>query len=115
MDWFDELQRVSTSPETAARIRRARGELDVTALASRVAWVTVPVARQERSHGRAHPLPTMRGTRPHHRAVLAGSTAGPVEHLKTGCVNNHWLTPLAETLATAQPKPTPAAIQLASA
>src|SRR5829696_8620874 len=25
-----------------------------------------------------------------------GSTAGPVEHLKTGCVNNHWLTPLAE-------------------
>ena len=37
MDWFDELQRVSTTPETAARIRRARGELDVTALASRVA------------------------------------------------------------------------------
>lgn len=24
------------------------------------------------------------------------STDGPVEHLKTGCVNNHWLTPLAE-------------------
>jgi hypothetical protein len=24
------------------------------------------------------------------------STAGPIEHLKTGCVNNHWLTPLAE-------------------
>ena len=39
MDWFDALQRRSTSPETAARIRRARGELDVTALASRV---TVP-------------------------------------------------------------------------
>ena len=37
MDWFDELQRVSTTPETAARIRRVRGELDVTALASRVA------------------------------------------------------------------------------
>lgn len=37
MDWFDELQRVSTSPETAARIRRARAEVDVTALASRVA------------------------------------------------------------------------------
>jgi pimeloyl-ACP methyl ester carboxylesterase/DNA-binding CsgD family transcriptional regulator len=36
MDWFDELQRVSTSPETAARIRRARGEVDVTALAERV-------------------------------------------------------------------------------
>jgi hypothetical protein len=25
-----------------------------------------------------------------------GSTDGPVEHLKTGCINNHWLTPLAE-------------------
>jgi hypothetical protein len=36
------------------------------------------------------------------------STAGPVEHLKTGCVNNHWLTPPAETLAHAQPDPTPA-------
>jgi hypothetical protein len=31
-----------------------------------------------------------------------GSTAGPVEHVKTGCVNNHWLTPLVETLAPAQ-------------
>jgi hypothetical protein len=26
------------------------------------------------------------------------STDGPVDHLKTGCVNNHWLTPLAETV-----------------
>jgi hypothetical protein len=32
-----------------------------------------------------------------------GSTAGPVEHLKTGCVNHHWLTPLAEMLQTARP------------
>jgi hypothetical protein len=38
-----------------------------------------------------------------------GSTAGPVEHLKIGCVNNHWLTPLAETIASAQPELTPAA------
>ena len=38
------------------------------------------------------------------------STAGPVEHLRTGCVNNHWLTPLAETLAGARPSPAPAAI-----
>ncbi len=38
-----------------------------------------------------------------------GGTAGPVEHLKTGCVNHHWLTLLAETLAGAQPDPTPAA------
>jgi hypothetical protein len=44
-----------------------------------------------------------------------GSTDGPVEHLKTGCVNNHWLTPPAETLAGARPDPIPAAAQLASA
>jgi DNA-binding CsgD family transcriptional regulator len=41
MEWFDELQRVSTSPETAARIRRARGKVDVTALAGRVAAPTL--------------------------------------------------------------------------
>jgi acylglycerol lipase len=35
-----------------------------------------------------------------------GSIAGPVEHLKTECINQHWLTPLAETLAGAQPDPT---------
>ena len=38
-----------------------------------------------------------------------GSTAGPVEHLRIGCVNNHWLTPLAEAIARAQPDPSPAA------
>ena len=27
------------------------------------------------------------------------STDGPIEHFKTGCVNNHWLTPLAQTVA----------------
>jgi hypothetical protein len=27
------------------------------------------------------------------------STDGPVEHLKTSCVNNHWLTPRAEMVA----------------
>ena len=37
------------------------------------------------------------------------STAGSVEHLQTGCVNNHWLTPLAETVASAQPDLAPAA------
>jgi hypothetical protein len=31
------------------------------------------------------------------------STAGPIEHLKTGCVNNHWLTPLAEMVEGARP------------
>ena len=32
-----------------------------------------------------------------------GSTDGPVEHLKTGCVNNHWLTPLAEMVQRERP------------
>jgi hypothetical protein len=32
-----------------------------------------------------------------------GSTDGPVEHLKTGCVNNHWLTPLAEMVERERP------------
>jgi hypothetical protein len=40
-----------------------------------------------------------------------GSTAGPVEHLKTVCVNHHWLTPLAETLGGAELDPTRAATQ----
>jgi len=40
-----------------------------------------------------------------------GSTAGPVEHPKIGCVSHHWLTPLAETLAGAQPDHIPAAAQ----
>jgi hypothetical protein len=26
------------------------------------------------------------------------STDGPIEHLKTGCVHNHWLTPRVETV-----------------
>jgi hypothetical protein len=40
-----------------------------------------------------------------------GSTDGPVEHLKTGCVNQHWLTPPAETLATSGPVTAPAATE----
>jgi len=36
MAWFDEIQRTSASPETAARIWEARGALDVTDLAARV-------------------------------------------------------------------------------
>jgi hypothetical protein len=43
------------------------------------------------------------------------STAGPVEHLVTGCINHHWLTPRAETLAGGRIDPTVAASQLASA
>jgi hypothetical protein len=44
-----------------------------------------------------------------------GSTAGPVEHLKIGCVNHHWLTPLAETITSTQLHPTRAATQPAPA
>ncbi len=40
-----------------------------------------------------------------------GGTAGPVEHVRVGCDNNHWLTPLAETVASAQPDPSPAAAE----
>jgi hypothetical protein len=36
-----------------------------------------------------------------------GSNAGPVEHLKTGCVNHRWLMPLAETLAVPRPPSRP--------
>jgi hypothetical protein len=39
------------------------------------------------------------------------STAGPVEHVKIGCVNNHRLTPPAETVAGAGSEPTPAAVE----
>jgi hypothetical protein len=48
------------------------------------------------------------------RFRLSG-TAGLVEHVKTGCVNPHWLTLLAETLAGTQPDPTPAAAEPAPA
>jgi pimeloyl-ACP methyl ester carboxylesterase/DNA-binding CsgD family transcriptional regulator len=41
MEWFDEIQRTSASPETAARIWRARGALDVTDLAARVRTPTL--------------------------------------------------------------------------
>jgi hypothetical protein len=43
------------------------------------------------------------------------SSDGLVEHVKTGCANHHWLTPLAQTLASAQSNPTPAATQPAPA
>jgi pimeloyl-ACP methyl ester carboxylesterase/DNA-binding CsgD family transcriptional regulator len=36
MAWYDEVQRTSTSAETAARIWKARGEIDVTGLAQQV-------------------------------------------------------------------------------
>ena len=41
MTWFDEIQRTSASPETAARIWEARGRLDVTDLAAQVRTPTL--------------------------------------------------------------------------
>lgn len=41
MDWFDDLQRVTTGPETAVRIRHARNNDDVTEAASEVAAPTL--------------------------------------------------------------------------
>jgi pimeloyl-ACP methyl ester carboxylesterase len=41
MAWFDEIQRKSTSPENAVRIRQARNEYDVTALAAQVTSPTL--------------------------------------------------------------------------
>jgi pimeloyl-ACP methyl ester carboxylesterase/DNA-binding CsgD family transcriptional regulator len=43
MEWFDELQRVTVDPETAARIRHARNRDDVTAEATRVACPTLVI------------------------------------------------------------------------
>jgi pimeloyl-ACP methyl ester carboxylesterase len=40
-DWFNELQRVSTSPADAVRNLKANGEIDVTALLSKVAVPTL--------------------------------------------------------------------------
>jgi DNA-binding CsgD family transcriptional regulator/alpha-beta hydrolase superfamily lysophospholipase len=41
MEWFDEIQRTSATPETAARIWQARGVLDVTDIARRVRTPTL--------------------------------------------------------------------------
>jgi DNA-binding CsgD family transcriptional regulator len=43
MEWFDELQRVTTDPETAARIRHARNLDDVTDDATRVRSPTLVI------------------------------------------------------------------------
>jgi DNA-binding NarL/FixJ family response regulator len=41
MEWFDELQRVTTDPETALRIRHARNHDEVTSEAARIAAPTL--------------------------------------------------------------------------
>jgi pimeloyl-ACP methyl ester carboxylesterase/DNA-binding CsgD family transcriptional regulator len=39
--WYDELARISASPETAARIRKARAEIEISDLAKRVQTATL--------------------------------------------------------------------------
>jgi pimeloyl-ACP methyl ester carboxylesterase len=41
MQWFNDLQRVSTSPENAVRLMRAFGNIDVTDLLARVSLPTL--------------------------------------------------------------------------
>src|SRR4029079_4936725 len=49
MEWYDELQRRSTSATTAARLYEARGNIDVVELASHVAVRTLVLhARDDR-------------------------------------------------------------------
>ena len=43
MEWFDELQRVTTDPQTALRIRHARNNDEVTREAPRVTAPTLVV------------------------------------------------------------------------
>jgi pimeloyl-ACP methyl ester carboxylesterase/DNA-binding CsgD family transcriptional regulator len=47
MMWFDEMQRISASPETAAHMRLAREEVDVTDLLARVVTPTLVMHAQE--------------------------------------------------------------------
>lgn len=47
MEWFDELQRISATPETAARMRLAREEVDVAELLAQVVTPTRVLHAQE--------------------------------------------------------------------
>jgi pimeloyl-ACP methyl ester carboxylesterase/DNA-binding CsgD family transcriptional regulator len=47
MQWFDELQRVTTDPETAVRIRHARSQDDVTTVAPMIAAPTLVLHARE--------------------------------------------------------------------
>jgi hypothetical protein len=67
------------------------------------------VAPKEPGRGRAHPLPAMRRPARITERFWLASTDGPVEHIKTGCIDNHWLTPRAETLPAPRPTTVPVA------
>jgi pimeloyl-ACP methyl ester carboxylesterase/DNA-binding CsgD family transcriptional regulator len=47
MEWFDELQRISASPETAAQLRLAREEIDVSDLVGQVVTPTLVMHAQD--------------------------------------------------------------------
>ena len=47
MEWFDELQRISATPETAALLRLAREEIDVTDLVGQVVTPTLVLHAQD--------------------------------------------------------------------
>ncbi len=64
MEWFDELQRVTTEPETAVRIRRARNHDDVTDVATQVTSPTLIL------HGRDDALVPFAEGRLQNRAAL---------------------------------------------
>lgn len=57
MLWFNELQRVSTSPENALRIREALGPIDVSALLPQVSVPTLVL------HARGDAVAPFRGGR----------------------------------------------------
>ncbi len=47
MQWFNELQRITTSPENAARLRLATGEIDVMSLLAQVSTPTLVLHARE--------------------------------------------------------------------
>ena len=47
MQWFNELQRMTTSPENAARLRLAMGEIDVRPLLNRISTPTLVMHARE--------------------------------------------------------------------
>jgi pimeloyl-ACP methyl ester carboxylesterase len=47
MQWFNELQRITTSPENAARLRLAMGDIDVTSLLRQVTTPTLVIHTRE--------------------------------------------------------------------
>ncbi len=60
MQWLNDLQRMTTSPENAVRIRHATENIDVTALLPKVRTPTLVAALPERSRGAVRGRPPAR-------------------------------------------------------